>query len=278
MKSTLFASTATALVAMLAISTTSAVPVDMEKRLMMALSLDAQPTLPALDLGLPPTPTLPPIAGQIESMITQVIDGVTQLIPTMIPTPTAPMIVAGLSPDIVVAAPTPDAQMEADVVGKLALNALGSFPAMLMKNLAEIQSAASSIISVAATATPVAVEYVTTESGKECTKTSTIPVPTFATTGVINPLSILAQALPNPTPIMQEVTSVIGGVTSILKLPAAPAPTDLLPLLGSMQLPEIDLPMLMGNKQDACVKDANGNMIGLCGNGAVIKDSETIAL
>jgi len=245
---------------------------------MMALSLDAQPTLPALDLGLLPTPTLPAVAGQIESMITQVIDGVTQLIPTMIPTPTAPMIVAGLSPDIVVAAPTPDAQMEADVVGKLALNALGSFPAMLMKNLAEIQSVASSIISVAATATPVAVEYVTTENGKECTKTSTIPVPTFATTGVINPLSILAQALPNPTPIMQEVTSVIGGVTSILKLPAAPAPTDLLPLLGSMQLPEIDLPMLMGNKQDACIKDGNGNMIGLCGNGAVIKDSETIAL
>ncbi|SPO22826.1 uncharacterized protein UTRI_01504 [Ustilago trichophora] len=277
MKATTFASSVTALVAMLAISTTSAVPV--EKRLMMALSLQASPTIPSLDLGgLMPTPTIPDIAGEVQSMITSIIDGVTTLIPTMIPSPTIPAELQNMIPGVTIAVAAPTPPPEVDVLAKLAQGALNAFPSMLMKNLEEIQSMASSAIAAAATATPTPVVYVTTEDGKECTKTSTSPTPTFATTGVINPLSILMNALPQPTGVMNEVTSVIGGVTSVLKLPAVPLPTGLLPLLGTMELPQIDLPGLMGDKQNACIKDGQGNQIGLCASGPLINDSETIAL
>lgn len=243
----------------------------------MALSIQASPTLPSLDLGgLLPTPTLPPIVGQVESIITSVIDGVTSLIPTLIPSPTLPAEVTSVLPAIAVATPTPTPTVdEGQVLGLLASKALDAFPTMLLQNLAAVQSAYDSAISAAAT--PVPIVYVTTEAEKVFTKTSFAPTPTFATTGVINPLSILASALPNPTGIMSEVTSVIGGVTSILPVPL-PLPTGLLPLLGSMKLPEIDLPMLLGNKQDACIKDGNGNQIGLCGDGPVLNDSETISL
>ena len=70
----------------------------------------------------------------------------------------------------------------------------------------------------------------------------------------------------------------INGVTSVLNLPSVALPTNIIPLLGNMQLPQIDLPGLMGNKQDACVKDGNGNQVGLCNGGLVINDSETIGL
>ena len=252
----------------------------------MALSIQASPTLPQINIGdLLPTPTLPPIVGEIESIITSVIDGVTSLIPTLIPSPTLPAQVTSLTSllsDVTMAAavsaPVPTPPPEAEVLGQLAQGALDAFPSMLMQNLVNIQSAASSAIAAAATATPSPVVYVTTESGKECTKTSTLPTPTFATTGVINPLSILANALPNPTGVMQEVTSVVGGVTSVLKVAAPSLPTALLPLLGSVQLPQVDLPGLLGDKQNVCIKDANGNQIGLCGSGPLINDSETIAL
>ncbi|SPO25002.1 uncharacterized protein UTRI_01504_B [Ustilago trichophora] len=281
MRTTTLASSITALVAMLAISTTSAVPV--EKRLMMALSLQASPTIPSLDLGgLMPTPTIPDIAGEVQSMITSIIDGVTTLIPTMIPSPTIPAELQNMIPGVTIAVAAPTPPPEVDVLAKLAQGALNAFPSMLMKNLEEIQSMASSAIAAAATATatatPTPVVYVTTEDGKECTKTYTPSTPTFATSGVINPLSILMNALPQPTGVMNEVTSVIGGVTSVLKLPAPPLPTGLLPLLGTMELPQIDLPGLMGDKQNACIKDGQGNQIGLCASGPLINDSETIAL
>ena len=245
----------------------------------MALSLQASPTLPSLNLGeLMPTPTIPDIAGEVQSMITSVIDGVTSLIPTTIPSPTIPSELQNMLPGVTVAISAPTPPPEVDVLAKLAQGAPNAFPSMLMKNLQQIQSMASAEIAAAATATPTPVEYIKTEDGKECTKTSFVPVPTFATTGVINPLSILANALPQPTGVMNEVTSVIGGVTSVLKLPAVPLPTGLLPLLGTMQLPQIDLPGLMGDKQNACIKDGQGNQIGLCGSGPLINDSETIAL
>lgn len=246
---------------------------------MMALSLQASPTLPSLNLGnLMPTPTIPDIAGEVQSMITSVIDGITTLIPTMVPTPAIASDIQNMIPGVTVAIAAPTPPPEVEVLAKLAQGALDAFPSMLMKNLQDIQSMASSAIAAAVTATPTPVTYVTTEDGKECTKTSFVATPTFATTGVINPLSILANALPQPSGVMNEVTSVIGGVTSVLKLPSVPLPTGLLPLLGSMQLPQIDLPMLMGDKQNACIKDGNGNQIGLCGSGPLINDSETIAL
>lgn len=260
----------------------------------MALSIQATPTLPSLDLGgIIPTPTIPPIVGQMESIITSVIDGVTSLIPTLIPVPTATLDsalseatgglavvanVGGAQIGGAAALPTPAPEV-GEVLGKLAENALNAFPSMLLKNYAEIQSMASSIIANAATATATPVTYLATVAGgKEITQTYIPAVPTFATTGVINPLSIVMNALPNPTGVMQDVTSVIGGVTSVLKLPALPAPTNLIPLLGQVSLPDIDLPGLLGNKQDACIKDGNGNEIGICNGTPVINDSETVSL
>lgn len=247
----------------------------------MALSIEASPTIPQLNLGqLLPTPTLP-LAGQIESIITSVFDGVTSLIPTLIPspTPTVPSDVGDAVSNVAAAAPTPTPVADVGaVIGQLAQNALDSFPSMLLQNYASIESMASSIIAAAATETPTPVTFTTVENGKECTKTYTPTKPTFATTGVIDPLSIVLQALPNPTPVMQQVTSVIAGVTSVLDLPAVALPTNIIPLLGSMSLPEIDLPGLMGDKQDACIKDGNGNMVGLCDGGLVASDSETIGL
>ncbi|KAJ1032410.1 hypothetical protein NDA16_000436 [Ustilago loliicola] len=279
MKSSMLASSATAMVAILAISSTSAVP--LQKRLALALSMDASPTIPQLNLDqLIPTPTIPPIVNEIQSMITSVIDGVTQLIPTMIPSHTVPAVVGDLIPDVTMAVsvsvPTPPP--EVDVVAKLAEGALNAFPSMLMHNLQDIQSMYSSAIAAAATATPIPIVYVTTEDGKECTKTSTPPTSSLPTDGVINPLSILMSALPNPTGVMQEVTSVVGGVTSILKLPALPLPTGLLPMLNNVDLPQIDFPGLMGDQQHTCIKDGDGNQIGLCESGPLINDSEVIGI
>lgn len=249
----------------------------------MALSVEASPTIPSLDLGqLLPTPTLPPIVGEIQSIITSVIDGVTSLIPTTIPSPTLPAEVSNLIPDatmsVDISVPTPTAPPEAEAIAQLAQGALNAVPTMLLKNLAEIQSQLSSALSVAATQTPTPVTYITTEGGKECTKTYTPTVPTFATTGVINPLSILAAAIPQPSDVLQDVTSVIGGVTSVLKVPALAVPTNLVPLLNSAQMPQIDVPGLLGDKEHLCIKDGNGNQIGLCADGPLINDSETIAL
>ncbi|CDW98314.1 hypothetical protein [Sporisorium scitamineum] len=250
---------------------------------MMALSLEASPTIPSLNLGeLLPTPTLPPIAGEIQSIITSVIDGVTSLIPTTIPSPTLPAEVASLIPDATmslgVTVPTPTAPPEVDALAQLAQGALNAVPTMLMKNLSEIQSQLSSALAVAATQTPTPVTYIATENGKECTKTYTPTVPTFATTGVINPISILASAIPQPTDVMQDVTSVIGGITSVLKVPALAVPTNLVPLLDSAQLPQIDVPGLLSDKEHLCVKDGNGNQIGFCADGPLVNDSETLAL
>ncbi|SNX82256.1 uncharacterized protein MEPE_00962 [Melanopsichium pennsylvanicum] len=284
MKGTFLASSATALVAMLAVSTTLAVPV--EKRLMMALSLQASPTLPSLSLGeLIPTPTLPPIASEIQSVVTSVIDGVTKLITTTIPSPTLPAELQDSLPSatlsVAVSGPTPPPQVE--VLANLAQGALNALPSMLMKNLQDIQSMASSAIAAAATATvtPIPTEYTTIENGKECTKTSLVtPAQTLATaaSGVINPLSILVSGLPQPTGVVGGATSIIGDITSALTLPSLPLPTSLLPLLGKTQLPEIDLPGLLGDKQNTCIKDAQGNQVGLCGSGPLINDSETLAL
>ncbi|SJX60955.1 uncharacterized protein SRS1_12178 [Sporisorium reilianum f. sp. reilianum] len=274
MKTTLIASSATALVAALAFSSTSAAP--LEKRLMMALSLEASPTLPSLNLGeLLPTPTLPPVVGEIQSIITSVVDGVTSLIPTTIPSPTLPAEVANLLPDVTmslgVSVPTPTPPPELEALAQLAQGALNAVPSMLLKNLADIQSQLSSALSVAATQIPTPVTYITTEGGKECTKTFTPTIPTFATTGVINPLSILVSAIPQPS-------AVIGGVTSVLQVPALAVPTNLVPLLNSAQLPQIDVPGLLGDKQHLCIKDGNGNQVGLCGDGPLVSDSEVIAL
>lgn len=247
----------------------------------MALPMEASPTIPQLNLDqLVPTPTIPAMVNEIQSMITSVVDGVTQLIPAMIPSPTVPAVVGDLIPDVTMAVsvsvPTPPA--EVDVIAKLAQGALNAIPTMLMHNLQEIQNVYSSAVAAAATATPTPVVYVTTEDGKDCTKTYTPPTPSLPTSGVINPLSILMNNLPNPTGVMNEVTSVVGGVTSILTLPSLPLPTGLLPLLNSAQLPQIDLPGLMGNKQSTCIKDGEGNQIGLCEDGPLINDSEVLAL
>lgn len=248
----------------------------------MALSLQASPTLPSLDLGgLLPTPTTPPIVGDVVSIITSVVDGVTSLIPTTIPSATLPTEVSNLLPDVAmsvaVAAPTPPPEL--DALAQLAQGALNAVPTLLFKNLAQIQSEFSAALASIATATPTPITFVTTESGIEVTRTSTPTIPTFATTGVINPLSILASALPQPSDVMQEVTSVIGGVTSVLQLPALPLPTGgLMDVLGSMQLPQLDVPGLLGDKQHLCIKDGNGNQLGLCETGPLINDSETIAL
>lgn len=250
---------------------------------MMALSLEASPTLPSLNLGeLLPTPTLPPVVGEIQSIITSVIDGVTSLIPTTIPSPTLPAEVANLLPDVTmslgITVPTPTPPPELEALAQLAQGALNAVPSMLLKNLADIQSQLSSALSVAATQIPTPVTYITTEGGKECTKTFTPTIPTFATTGVINPLSILVSAIPQPSAVMQDVTSVIGGVTSVLQVPALAVPTNLVPLLNSAQLPQIDVPGLLGDKQHLCIKDGNGNQVGLCGDGPLVSDSEVIAL
>lgn len=282
MKAALLTGSTTALVAALAISSTWAAP--LEKRLAMALSLEASPTIPLINLGdLVPSPTIPPIAGEIVSIITSVVDGVTSLIPTTIPSPSLPAALQDLVPDatmsINVNVPTPTVPPEAEVLAHLAQGALNAIPTMLMKNLAQIQSDLSSALAVAATATPTPVVYVTKDdAGLDVTRTSSATIAAFATQGVINPWSILANALPQPTDVVQEVTSVIGGVTSILKVPALPKPTDLLPLLNSAQLPQIDIPGLLGDKQHLCIKDDNGNQIGLCPNGPLINDSETIVI
>ncbi|SOV07194.1 uncharacterized protein UDID_05029 [Ustilago sp. UG-2017a] len=279
MKSTILASSATAMVAVLAISSTSAVPLN--KRLALALSMDASPTIPQLDLDqLVPTSSIPALVGEIQSMATQVVDGVTQVIATMIPSPTVPAIVGDLIPDVTMAlsvsVPTPPP--EVDVLAKLAESALNAFPSIFMHNLQEIHSIYSSAIAATAAATPTPVVYITTEDGKECTKTSTPATPTLQTDGVIKLLSILMSAMPNPTGVLHEVTSVVGGVTSILKLPALPLPTGSLPMLNIVNLPQIDLPGLMGDAQHICNKDGSVNQIGMCESGPLINDSEVIAI
>lgn len=279
----LVSSTAAALASALAISSTAAAP--LEKRLMLALSLEASPTIPSLNLdGLLPTPTIPPIAGEIVSIITSVVDGVTSLIPTTIPSPTLPAAVQGLIPDVTmsvgITVATPTQPPVGDVMAQLAQGALNAVPTMLMQNLAQIQSEFSAALAAASTATPTPVVIVTTdEAGQAFTATSTPTLPALPTAGgVINPISILANALPQPSDLVADVTSVIGGVTSVLKVPALPQPTDLLPLLNSAQLPHLDIPGLMGDKQHLCIKDNNGNQIGLCPDGPLINDSEIIAL
>ncbi|EST10175.1 hypothetical protein PSEUBRA_000588 [Kalmanozyma brasiliensis GHG001] len=271
----ILASSVIALVAVLAASSTIAAP--MEKRLMMALSLQASPTVAEIDLGgLLPTPTVPPIAGEIANIFTSVADGVTGLIPTTIPSPTLPDLLPDLTVSVAIAAPT--APPEAQVLGLLAQKALNAVPTLLIQNLVQIQSEFSAALASIATATPTPLVYVATENGAEVTRTSTPTLPSFAANGVINPLSVLANALPRPTDFVQEVTSVIGGVTSVLQLPALPLPTDLIPLLGTMQLPQLDVPGLLGDKQHLCVKDGNGHQLGLCENGPIINDSEVIAI
>ncbi|GAC98991.1 hypothetical protein PHSY_006588 [Pseudozyma hubeiensis SY62] len=253
---------------------------------MMALSLEASPTIPSLDLGgLVPTPTIPPVASELVSIITSVVDGVTSLIPTTIPSLSLPTGVQDLLPDVTMSlgvnVPLPTPPPEADALAQLAQGALNAVPTMLVKNLEQIQSEFSSALaSIAAAApTPTPVVFVTkNDAGLDVTMTSTPTLPTLPTTGVINPLSILANALPQPSDVVSEVTSVIGGVTSVLKLPALPQPTDLLPLLNSAQLPQLDVPALLGDKQHLCIKDGNGNQIGLCPDGPLINDSETIAI
>ncbi|CCF54824.1 hypothetical protein NDA11_001018 [Ustilago hordei] len=137
----------------------------------------------------------------------------------MIPSPTVPANVGDLIPDVTMAVlvSVPIPPPEVDILAKLAESALNAFPSILMHNLQGIHSIYSSAIAAAATAIPTPVVYITTEDGKECTKTSTPATPFLPTDGVIKALSILMSALPNPTGVLQEVTSVVGGVTSILK-------------------------------------------------------------
>ncbi|PWZ00887.1 hypothetical protein BCV70DRAFT_84286 [Testicularia cyperi] len=265
-------------VAAVALSSYGSMAAPVEKRLFMAISLDAQPSLPAapslptpaLNLGdLVPSP--PPAVEGLVSTITSVIGDLTTLIPTTIPTalptPTLPIAIPTETPDV------------SNVIGALVQNAMKAFPSILLENLSNVQQMVDSATAAAAAAAAHATEVTyTDELGKICTKTITPEAVAVPTEGVINPLTLVPSPLPtNAEGVVSVVTSIIDGVTKVL--PAPPAlPTDMLPLLSGMQLPSADLPGLLGNKQDACLKDSSGNMIGSCGDGLVLKDAETISI
>jgi hypothetical protein len=117
--------------------------------------------------------------------------------------------------------------------------------------------------------------YATVENGISCTKTS-IATSTQPTDAPINPLGLVATALPtNADALISKFTAVVGDVTQVLPIPTA-LPTGLLPLLDAINVPQINIPGVIGNGSGPCVKDNDGNQVGFCGSGPLVQDSESI--
>ncbi|EPQ29585.1 uncharacterized protein PFL1_02804 [Pseudozyma flocculosa PF-1] len=248
----------------------------------LAPSLDKILTLPDLALPTPTLPSLPPLPSLPLDAIPGASD-VANLIPNLLPTPTpapTPVVAATSSDDHQLLDPSDPAASLTSVMQKLMAAAL----AVLPTNLDFFHNTP---LSPAPAPAPAAGAPVVENLTPTPASSSGPPLPVsppFEAAKVSPADAVPAPpALPGlPTDIPQAmdiVTSIIGGVTSVLTLPSLPLPT---PTGLGLHLPQINIPGIMGDQSTGpCVKDDRGNEVGFCTPGQLlpsVKDHEQLGV